>query len=105
LAKLLEEFEEIRRVIDAKGIATSTLPAGILPAVENQGRLGLAHEFEVTSIHLLDLDAINVILMSKICHGLDKCGPVFRGGNARREPNTSEPTSNSNMGCDTLHMP
>lgn len=103
--KLLEEIEEIGRVADTNGIATGTLPARILPAVGNKGQLGLVHELEITSINLLELNAINIVLMNKICHGLDKCCPVFRCGNARREPNTPKPASNSNMGCNTLHVP
>jgi hypothetical protein len=101
----LEEFEEIGRVIDTNGIATGTLPAGILPAVGNKGQLGLAHELGITSTNLLELDAINVVIMSKFCHGIGKCRPVFRCGNAGREPNTPEPASNSNMGCNALHLP
>jgi hypothetical protein len=104
LAKLLEECNEICRIVHVDGVTTDSLIVRGLPAVENRGRLRSACDVGIAGFNPLELDAIKVVLYSEICYSLDKCRPVFGSGNVGREPNTPSPASDSNMGLNTLRV-
>ena len=96
--KLLQERQEVGSVSSVDGIAACTLLIGIFPAT-TQGKHPLRHGEKVD---VLKVQAIQIVLLHKVRHGLNESSAVICSSDSSGEILGSGPTTDGKYGFRVL---